>query len=221
VDPNSPSNIVSIINWQSTDLAPLYFQGQQPQFIDYKGPAVAGIERPTLPDTKGLEPEEKKLVMTDLWDRTMCSVYNNYVYRDTRRIYDALEFQQTDAYTLLLLARNLLLDGEVSYIKQIIGLKETWHSLPSSPTQPYPFSFSPEELSELETNYEAWKLALETMDRVRDAVGPLFPEDGAISTELYDESLRALTQVRDAVIEENAKDEREREVWRREWPFGM
>jgi hypothetical protein len=72
----------------------------------------------------------------------------------------------------------------------------------------------------LETDYEAWKLALETMDRVRDAVGPLFPKDGDISAELYDEALRALTQVRDAVIEENARDEMQREVWMREWPFG-
>jgi hypothetical protein len=209
VDPNNPSKIVSVIDWQSTDLATLYFQVQQPQVIDYKGPAVTGIERPMIPDTKGLEPE-KKLVMADFYDRTMCAIYNNYVYRDTRRIYDALEFQQTDAYTLLLLARNLLLDGEVSYIKQIIDLKETWNELPSSPTQPYAFSFTPEEIWDVERNHEAWKLALETMEPVRDAVGPLFPEDGAITAELYDEALRVLTQVRDAGIKENARDEGER-----------
>jgi hypothetical protein len=137
VDPANPTNIVGIIDWQSTDIAPLYFQARQPQIIDYKGPTVIGIERPTLPDTKGLEPEEKKMVMVDFWERTLCSLYNNYAYRDTTRVYAALEFQQTDAYTLLLLARNILLDGEVSYIKHIVDLKETWHDLPRAPGQPY------------------------------------------------------------------------------------
>jgi hypothetical protein len=92
VDPEDPSTIVSIIDWQSTDIAPLYFQAQHPQIIDYQGPAVTGIERPVMPDTKDLGPEEKKWVMSEFWERTLCAVYNNWAYRDDKRIYAALEF---------------------------------------------------------------------------------------------------------------------------------
>lgn len=38
VDPNDPTKIVELIDWQSTEIAPLYFQARQPQFIDHRGP---------------------------------------------------------------------------------------------------------------------------------------------------------------------------------------
>jgi hypothetical protein len=90
----------------------------------------------------------------------------------------------------------------------------------AGPRAALPFSFSTREQQDIIADFGDWKKALETMERVRDTVGPLFPEDGAISTELYDEALRALTQVRDAIIREFATNEKEKDIWMKEWPFG-
>ncbi|KAG6063444.1 hypothetical protein E4U32_001239 [Claviceps aff. humidiphila group G2b] len=49
VDPDNPSRIVGIIDWQSTEFSPLYFQARQPFFLDSDGPALHGLERPELP----------------------------------------------------------------------------------------------------------------------------------------------------------------------------
>jgi hypothetical protein len=114
----------------------------------------------------------------------------------------------------------MILDGDINFMNHVIDLKDTWHNLPCSPKEPYPFTFSLEEMQEILADFEAWRKAFQTMDRVKDAVGPLFPNEGAIKHELYDEAIRALTQVRDAVIEEYATNEIEKEIWIRQWPFG-
>jgi hypothetical protein len=58
------------------------------------------------------------------------------------------------------------------------------------------------------------------MQSVRDSIGDLFPEQGYVRTELYSEALDALGQMKEQVINEFAKNEEEREVWNRWWPFG-
>ncbi|EPE24799.1 Protein kinase-like (PK-like) [Glarea lozoyensis ATCC 20868] len=61
VNPSKPTEIVGIIDWQSTELAPLYFHTRQPQFLDFEGPQVEGLERPRLPkDIESMEEREQK-----------------------------------------------------------------------------------------------------------------------------------------------------------------
>ncbi|KAK5116752.1 hypothetical protein LTR62_007426 [Meristemomyces frigidus] len=61
VDPSNPTLVVGLIDWQSSELSPLYFQARQPHLIDHEGPTMHGLERPTLPaDSAELEPSKKK-----------------------------------------------------------------------------------------------------------------------------------------------------------------
>ncbi|KAK5937241.1 hypothetical protein PMZ80_010541 [Knufia obscura] len=58
VDPSEPTKVVSLIDWQSTQLSPLYFHDHQPPLIGYKGSPIYGLERPQpRQDTDKFGPE--------------------------------------------------------------------------------------------------------------------------------------------------------------------
>ncbi|KAH7087483.1 kinase-like domain-containing protein [Paraphoma chrysanthemicola] len=187
VDPSEPTKIVSLIDWQSTEIGPLYFQARQPHIIDYDGPPVSGLERLVLP---------KDLV------------------------YAAMQFQQTMSYNLLLLARNLFIDGEATYLLQVAELESQWSELPGSNGAPYLFKLSVAERKEMEAQVEGVIRGMEAMRAIHDALGELFPEQGVVKPEQYDEALDALGQMKEQVIEEFARTEEERRQWEEAWPFG-
>ena len=54
---------------------------------------------------------------------------------------------------------------------------------------------------------------MEAMKAIRHAIGELFPEQGLVRTELYEEALDALDQVKHQMIDEYAKNEEKRMVW--------
>ncbi len=63
-------------------------------------------------------------------------------------------------------------------------------------------------------------LGMDVMRLIQESIGNLFPEKGCVRTELYGEALDALDQMKEQVINEFAKNEEEREVWKKWWPFG-
>lgn len=61
---------------------------------------------------------------------------------------------------------------------------------------------------------------IEAMRPIRDSIGELFPEQGMVKPDQYEETLNALAQMKDQVIEKFADTEHEREEWQKAWPFG-
>ena len=72
----------------------------------------------------------------------------------------------------------------------------------------------------MEANVEGVVRGMEAMRSIRESLSELFPEQGIVRADLYDEALDALEQMKVQVIEEFASNEQERDVWRKEWPFG-
>ena len=114
----------------------------------------------------------------------------------------------------------MVVDGEATYLSQVTELEEIRDTIPGSKGSPYPFTFSAEERREMDARTEGALLGMNAMQSIRDSIGGLFPEQGCVRTELYDEALDALGQMKEQVIDEFAKTEEEREVWNRLWPFG-
>ncbi|RDL33206.1 uncharacterized protein BP5553_08645 [Venustampulla echinocandica] len=79
---------------------------------------------------------------------------------------------------------------------------------------------SPEEKPEMEAHAEGALRGMEAMQSIHDAIGDLFPEKGCVRTDLDEESLNALGQMKEQVMDESAKNKEERAVWARMWPFG-
>ncbi|KAF2855758.1 hypothetical protein T440DRAFT_485848 [Plenodomus tracheiphilus IPT5] len=221
VDPSEPTKIVGLIDWQSTELAPLHFHARQPQIIDYEGPPVHGLERPQPPSNlEKLEVHEKKHAETLYLQQSLCSLYNTLTHHQNPQLYAAIEFQQTTSHLLLLLVRNLLIDGEATYLLQVADLEATWGTLPGTKDSNFPFSFSAKEREEIDADVEGAVRGMEAMRGIRDSLGDLFPEQGIVRPDQYEETLNALAHIKDQVIQEFAKTEHEREEWQRVWPFG-
>lgn len=146
-------------------------------------------------------------------------------HRRNQSLYAALEFQQTPSYDLLLLARNLLIDGEATYLAHVADLEASWDDLFEGATAeknspPYPFTFSAQERREFDADAEGAARGMEAMHEVKESLGELFPEQGLVRSELYDEALDALAQAKEQVIDAPAGNRDEREEWEKGWPFG-
>ena len=221
VNPSKPTEIVGLIDWQSTELAPLYDQARQPNIVDYDGPPVDGLERPCLPtDMARLDPAAQKEAQALFLRQSLCALYRTLVHQQSPRLYRALEFQQEPSYELLLLARNLVVDGEPTYLARAAELESVWDTLPGARGAAFPLSFSVDERAEMEADFQGAVRGMELMRGIQESLGSLFPEQGVVRAEQYEEALDALDQMRDQVTERFASNELEKEMWRRAWPFG-
>jgi hypothetical protein len=66
-----------------------------------------------------------------------------------------MDFQERPSFDLLLVARNLLVDGEATYLAQVVELEKTWAELPGVRAHariPYPFHFFNEDKGEIEAD---------------------------------------------------------------------
>ena len=223
VDPEHPTKIVGIIDWQSTELAPLFNHARQPYFLDYDGPPTLGLERPRLPENLAqLDPAAQKQAKALYLNSSLSVLYKTLLRKQNHPLYSALAFRESPSFDLLLLARNLLVDGEATYLAQMVELERTWEELPgvyARGNAPFPFHFSNEERAEIEANVNGALRGIEAMRGVQDSLGELFPERRLVRKEQYEEARDALRQVKEQVIRKFARNEGEKEVWQENWPF--
>jgi len=83
----------------------------------------------------------------------------------------------------------------------------------------YQFHFSDEEKVKIERDVSGALRAMEAINAIKEALGELFPVQGMVSAEIYEEAKDALRQMKEQVIEEFAHNEEQRELWREQWPF--
>ena len=223
VNPKDPTEIVGIIDWQSTELAPLFYHARQPYFLDYDGPPTLGLERPRLPENLAqLDPAAQRQAKALYLNRSLSALYKTLLHRQNPPLYRALAFRETSSFDLLLLARNLLVDGEATYLAQVVELEKIWAELPGVCTRgaaPFPFQFSNEDKAEIQADVSGALRGIEAMREVQETLGELFPERGIVREEQYEEARDALRQIKEQVLETFARDESDRGIWREVWPF--
>jgi hypothetical protein len=91
VDPSEPTKVVGLIDWQSTELSPLYFHARQPHFIDYEGPPINGLERPQ--PRKGLDKlklSARREAEALYLHQSLCLLYMTLTHHQNPRLYAAL-----------------------------------------------------------------------------------------------------------------------------------
>lgn len=83
VNPSNLTEIVGLIDWQSTEAALLYFQARRLHLMDYAGPSVRGLERLRLQATnEELDPASKEDVEILYLKQSLCALYNALIHRD-------------------------------------------------------------------------------------------------------------------------------------------
>jgi hypothetical protein len=224
VNPNQPTEIIGIIDWQSVGLNPLFESSPQPAILDYDGPPLDGLERPEEPkDLDQLDPVQRASAFDRYMEMTLASYYRNLIYYTNKRLFRVIEFQDTISYDLLVYARNILIDGEAIYQERVADeLKKAWNTLPGVQAlndPPYPFHFSREELATIRKDYEGMSDGIICTGQIQEEMGDLFPGDKCISHEKYDDAKKSLMAYKEKVLTEFARNEEERAAVMAWWPF--
>ncbi|KAJ5799273.1 uncharacterized protein N7518_001341 [Penicillium psychrosexuale] len=223
VNPERPTDILGIIDWQSTELLPLFEHARQPYFLDYDGPFVEGLEPPTLPENIGELSSAKQLETKRLYiNMSLSALYRNLTYRDNPVLYKAMEFRQTRCFEMMLLAQNLLVDGEALYQASALDLEKEWPDIPGVQAfgnPPFPVQLSASEVRSLEVDVSGAIRGMELLADVKNSLGELWPEKGVVRHDQYDDTKKRLNQAK-AEIHNRLKSSEEQRAWEYSWPFG-
>lgn len=225
VDATDHGKITGIIDWQSASIAPLFDHTHPPSFLDYEGPELDGIEQPAEPDLAGLAPEARAFASALYWEMVLACAHRNLVHYRNARLERAYVFSSTLAYTLLITARNLLLDGEAIYQQRVVeDLAADWDSLPAVqasglPRLPYPFTFSADEMQDIRSASRAMGEGILCMNEIKAEMGRLFPLHGGVSHEEYAEVTTMLAAYEERVLGGFARNQEERGAVRQWWPW--
>lgn len=122
------------------------------------------------------------------------------------------------------IARTLLQEGEAPYLARITELIESGSDIVklSGPADRSSQARRAALLADRDSilRYaEAAQAGSDVMERIKQTIGDLFPEQGLVRHEQYDEAKHALGQIKEQVIAEFARSEEDRVAWHQSWPF--
>lgn len=218
VDPANPEEITGIIDWQSTEIAPLFEYARQPGFLDHSGPSIEGFERPAMPSQLDGFNREDKNRARELWINQTLEVYYKTLVRKKIPLLDKVrQFCETDAENLLLLARRLLVDGEAHYLHAVAMLQSEWAQIPGvkalSRPPDFPFDFSEDDIHVIETDAAQSLKAMEAMNGLKAVLGADLPDRGAVLPENYGRIVSRLKETKAQFVQKYAR------AGSLEWPF--
>ncbi|KAF3480542.1 phosphotransferase family protein [Arthroderma uncinatum] len=234
VNPENPSEICGLIDWQTTELAPLYDHTIEPYFLDYQGPRMNGglLTRPDLEevqklfeDDTELTPAEKKRKAESLfWRMALVSLWRYTIHMGIEPLFRALEFRGTVNFTLLVFARNLFLNGEAAYLAILAEqYRNNWLDIPgmrSSSNKGFPYEFTPEELKDIDFDCEGATNGINIMQDVKEAVGShFFRVDGTVDHEDYEVAKEYIRLTKGDFMSKYPESDEERREWEAAWPF--
>lgn len=143
VNPERPTEIVGIIDWQSVNLGPLFLQVCHPAFIEFEGPKPEGLQLPSLPENfNELSTAERKAFKTLQSEQALIKLYEIESAQKNKRVYRALRYQDTLGYQIISLVSHLLNDGEPVVKGQLMQLEREWSKLVGLDSPKCPLKFS-------------------------------------------------------------------------------
>ncbi|KAL4886842.1 hypothetical protein BJY04DRAFT_212815 [Aspergillus karnatakaensis] len=229
VKPDDPSEIYAFIDWQSTELAPLYDHIIEPYILEYDGPPLNDLlKRPKLADIEALFQDEpaamaKRKASSLFRKMSLVALYRFLLYKKMPRLFKALEFCQTDCFQLLLLARNLQIDDEATYLSLLAEQQENkWCGVPriSQGMQQAPLYFSTEEIRRIHQDAEAAARSIELMGDLRIMIGSqYFQAQGLVSHGQFRELEQLLPRVKEEFVRMHAGSKEEEVELSRAWPL--
>lgn len=223
VHPERPSEVLGIIDWQSSELLPLFDHARQPYFLDYDGPSLTGLEPPPFPENfDQLDSSEQDKAQSLYLKMSLSALYRRFTCANNKKLFKAMEFQQTISFEIMLFAQNLLVDGEALYQSRMLDLEKEWSGLPgvqASGNPPFPLQFSADEANSISEDVASTIRGMELMRNLRQSLGELWPEKGVVQPDQYDQVKGLLRQAKLEMIDQFTHSEAERIAWEKYWPY--
>lgn len=138
-----------MVDRQSIELLPLFGHARQSYLLDCDRPLVQNTAPPSFPGSSKLSPAEQDDAKILYLSMSLAALYKTLFCRGNQRLYHAMECRQTRYFELLLLAQNILVDGEDLYKVIVLELEREWPSLPivqACESPPFPNHLSPDRV---------------------------------------------------------------------------
>jgi hypothetical protein len=218
-----PSEVLGIIDWQSSELLPLFDHARQPYFLDYDGPSLNDLDPPAFPENfDQLDSAEQDEAQRLHLNMSLSALYRRLTSANNKKLTRAMEFRQTTSFEMMLLAQNLLVDGEALYQSRMLDLHNEWTGLPgvqAAGNPPIPIQFSADEAHSIDEDASGAIRGMELMRSLKQSLGDLWPEKGVVRPDHYDHVKRLLNQAKLETLDRLAPSEAERIAWGSSWPF--
>ncbi|RAK95744.1 phosphotransferase enzyme family protein [Aspergillus ibericus CBS 121593] len=219
VNPDQPTEILSIIDWQAVNLSPLFLQARHPAIVEFDGPIPEGLESINLPDNfDELSPEEQLDAKKLRAAQSLYKLYDIQLIRQCPEIAHALRFKDSLSGQITGLAGSLFSDGEPIVQGMLIKLQEEWSSS-IGPSIPCPLSFTAEEKETQREDAAKWAAGVELMEEFLHQVGAYRGWDGWVNHDNYELYKERFVRCREQFMNRHSVTDEERNRWRAVWPF--
>lgn len=217
VDPKNPTQVVGIIDWQAVEVAPLFAQARRPDFLDYEGlPTVVLDYASLLGDLAQLDSTSKALDSQLI----LSAAYVKILRDQNPGLHSVVNFVETPSFKLLLLARNLLVDGEALYLDLLVDFEKTWAELPGvGKNVPFPCDFSDEERAEIISDARSAMCAMELGHSIKERITERRPQHALVQNGPFEGSRDAMRQMKWDAIAAFANDGNSKQAYQDSWPF--
>ncbi|PKY00206.1 hypothetical protein P168DRAFT_313430 [Aspergillus campestris IBT 28561] len=215
VDPEDPSRVVGIIDWQSASACPLFMQAGRPAFLDYNGPVPEDLGKaPLPPNFDAMDPDEQRKAKALHRGQTLHNLYLVRCLQVNETIFQAIQDQNAPAPDYEPLLHSLLRDVGEEWA-HIVGVGGGG----SSPRMPFPLQFSDEEIRQQDHDAELWAQGVELMNAFVEDTGCYKHWGGRVSNVDYDKSKRELDEGARRFLDREARSDEERKEWLKALPF--
>lgn len=219
VNPDRPSEIVSIIDWQAVNLSPLFLQARHPALVDFEGPIPEGLESINLPENfDDLSPEKQLDAKKLRAAQSLYKLYEIQLIRQCPEVARALRYKGSLAGQITGLAGSLFTDGEPIFQGMLMKLQEEWSSHVGQ-SVPCPISFTFEEKKQQREDEAKWTAGVELMEEFLDQVGAYRGWDGWVNHDNYEHFKERLERCREEFLNNHSTTDEERSQWKTVWPF--
>ncbi|KAH8725094.1 kinase-like domain-containing protein [Phaeosphaeriaceae sp. PMI808] len=217
VSEENPSKIVSLIDWQSVVVSPLFLQARFPEFLptgeDY---TLGTTELPKLPQNYNeMNVEEKQYAEYELKEAKLAKAYELSSGSANNQAYKALRIPSF-LRELFVRCGEVSEEGIVPLRACLIELSETWNDFGF--TTPYPASFSEGDLKKHQQQFEEYRnyhkvheLARKILDT--DFEGWIMPRVDFATKQKQNEEL-----LQEVMRKSNEFNKSPEEIWRI-WPY--
>lgn len=218
VNPFEPTQITALIDWQSTQAAPLFDHTMDPSFLEYNGPEIGDdLSKPGPLDTTGMPEDEKAALVAAYIDRALMIAWRRLLRNKNPAQYQTIKFQDTTAGHILQLARRAYEVGEAHLAALMLDLRDAW---PADAGVGFPVKLSREEEARIRRAAEEADQGAGLVVQAKAQLGSQWPEKGVVDHGAYEETKALLTYVRDEMAEQCfAGDEAAKAEFVRGWPF--
>ncbi|KAL9124557.1 MAG: hypothetical protein Q9217_006122 [Psora testacea] len=225
VNPEKPTEITGIIDWQSVHLSPFFLQARHPALIEFNGPIPEGLGRIELPENfDEMSADKQKEAKMLRSAQSLYKLYEVELRQRNENIFRALQYRETLTCKITALAGSLFSDGEPIVNGMLMAVEREWLNIvepgpDGRPSVPCPLVFSAQERT-LQSVHEAqWIRGVELMEAVLDQLGAYRGWDGWVNHASYESMKARLESCLEHFLDRETKNDTQRTEWIKAWPF--